>query len=56
MAVNQADNSERVLSGQHGDSMTLKELIHSISQRWLLIATVWGSVIALVLTWTFICL
>ena len=54
MAVNQADDSERVLAGHHGDSMTLKELILSVSRRWLLVGTVWGSVIALVLTWTFV--
>ena len=34
--------------------MTLKELILSVSRRWLLVGTVWGSVIALVLIWTFV--
>ena len=52
--MNKATDAEGTLSGQHGDSMTLKELILSISRRWLLVGTVWGSVIALVLIWTFV--
>ncbi len=54
MAVNQAGDTEKVSTGHHGDSMTLKELILSVSRRWLLVGTVWGSVIALVLIWTFV--
>jgi len=42
MAVNQAGDNERVPTGHHGNSMTLKELILSISRRWLLVGTVWG--------------
>ena len=54
MAMNKATDVEGTLSGQHGDSMTLKELILSVSRRWLLVGSVGGFVFALVVAWTFL--
>ena len=54
MAVNKTTDSEEALPGQHSDSMTLKELILTVSQRWLLVGSVWGFVLALVVAWTFL--
>ena len=54
MAVNQAGDSEKIPAGHHGDSMTLKDLILSVSQRWLLVGSVGGLVFALVVAWTFL--
>ncbi len=54
MAVNKATDSEGAPTGQHGDSMTLKELILSVSRRWILVGSVGGFVFALVVAWTFL--
>ena len=54
MAMNKATDAEGTLSGQHGDSMTLKELILSVSRRWLLVGSVGSFVFALVVAWTFL--
>ena len=54
MAVNQAGDSEKIPAGHNGDSMTLKDLILSVSQRWLLVGSVGGLVFALVVAWTFL--
>ena len=54
MAVNQAGESEKVPEGHNSDSMTLKELILSVSQRWLLVGSVGGFVFTLVVAWTFL--
>ena len=54
MAINKATDAEGTLSGQHGDTMTLKDLILSVSRRWLLVGSVGGFVFALVIAWTFL--
>lgn len=54
MAVNEASNSDTINPVQRRDSMTLKELIVSLSRRWALIGSVGGVIFALVVAWTFL--
>ena len=52
--MNKATDAEGTLPGQHGDSMPLKELILSVTRRWLLVGSIGGFVFALVVAWTFL--
>ncbi len=52
--MNETNNSDTSNAVQHSDSMTLKELILSLSRRWILIGSVWVFIFAIVVAWTFL--